>query len=96
MAKDGRGEIVSEAIRSAVEDGKTAQEVLRGAMAGPERIAATKVAPIRIKSGRKNYCSMKVAKNVVRIQFESEEDRAEIEAEIQALLEQIAARKKSR
>jgi ParB family chromosome partitioning protein len=94
LAKEGRIDSVVTAIQAAVTQGKGAAEVLQIA-AGERRPQPEKIEPIRIKAGRKNYCSMSSAKNVVRIQFQNESDRIEIESEIQALLENIAARKKS-
>lgn len=94
MAREGKVDAVIEAIRAAVQEGKTAQEVLQAATAGTRRLPLPRAEPIKIKAGRKNYCTMTAARNVVRIQFESEEDRVEIEKEIRDFLEMLATRRK--
>jgi ParB family chromosome partitioning protein len=95
MAREGKVGAVVEAIRAAVLEGKTAQEVLQAATGGTKRLSLPRAEPIKIRAGRKNYCTMTAARNVVRIQFESEEERVEIEKEIRDFLESIAIRKKS-
>jgi hypothetical protein len=57
-------------------------------------MAAPKIASITVKSGRSTYCTVRPASKILRIDFKSEEDRAEIEAQILAVLEQHAALKK--
>ncbi len=96
LAKEGSVEQVIEAINKAVTEGIEQQEALRIASAKPKPTTtpASKPEPKTIRAGRRNYCNMIGAKKTIRLEFQSEEERAEVEAMIEALLKQQAELKK--
>lgn len=96
LSKDGKVEQVIDAINKAVTEGIEQQEALRIASAKPRPTTptASKPEPRTIRAGRRNYCSIIGAKKTIRLEFQSEEERAEVEAMIEALLKQQAELKK--
>jgi ParB family chromosome partitioning protein len=94
LAKQGRAEQVVEAVKRAVYDGIEQKEAVRLAAMQPKVSAPdSKSTPVIVKAGRKNYCSIVGAKKVLRIEFQNEGERQEIEAELKNFLEQIAKRR---
>lgn len=97
LTRDGKGEMVLAAVRKAVEENIEQQEVIRIASSKPktEKPTSDKPQPKIIRSGRKTYCNMVGTRKTLRLDFQSEEDRAEVETLVEELLKAQAERRKS-
>jgi len=72
----------------AIVDGKISQEtgVRMAKMNGKQATPTTRATPEIIRSGKKNYCKVLATKQTLRLDFETEEERVEMEAAIRAIL----------
>ena len=53
---------------------------------------ATKAATVKVRAGRAVYCDMRTARNVVRMEFQSEEEANAVQEELKSFLERRAER----
>jgi ParB family chromosome partitioning protein len=90
LAKEGKATRVSEAFAQ-LAAGKIDQIQAVKLAAATERVAASapasKAQTAKIKSGRSIYCEMRQAKNVVRLEFQTEAEAAAVHEEFKAFLE---------
>lgn len=94
LVRAGREEQVLQALEQLVEGRLTQKEALRWANRSPAPAAASRAstAPVRIRAGRLEFCSYQGRGSSLRIDFRSEELRAEAEAAIAATLQTLAER----
>ena len=91
LAKNGRAEKVVEAVQALFEGKISQKEAVRMA-ARVERMSAPKSAsaPVKIKSGRYEFCQYQSRGATLRIDFREEGARAEAETKIAELLKTLA------
>ncbi|MDB5795856.1 MAG: hypothetical protein JWR25_2235 [Noviherbaspirillum sp.] len=94
LAASGNSGQVTAALMKVVREGITESEAIQLATAAPQKARVSNAGPITVKSGRSTYCTVRPASKMLRIDFQFEEDRAEVEAKILEVLEQQASRKK--
>lgn len=95
LVQGGRQDEVIGAIeRLVAEDSFTESEALALAKDGPKKEKPVRPEPETIRSGRKNYCTMIGTKKTLRVDFQTEEDRMEVESLVRELLKAQAARRK--
>ncbi|REE06582.1 ParB family chromosome partitioning protein [Paraburkholderia sp. BL27I4N3] len=91
ITRDGRGPQVVEAVRKLALKEIDERQAVKVAAAKSAPASTATPAINKIKVGRSVYCEMRTAKNVVRLQFQSDEEAIEVSAAIKAVLESRAA-----
>ena len=96
VAEKGGAERVLQAVEKAVAENIEQQEVVRLATANQEPSATTpkRAEPVKIKAGKRTYCSLVGTRKTLRLDFASEDERAEAESRVAVLLEDMAREKK--
>ncbi|WP_227461694.1 ParB/RepB/Spo0J family partition protein [Cupriavidus pauculus] len=92
LAKEGKAERVSSAVAQLIA-GKIDQVQavkLAATVEKPTAAAPPKPVPFKIKAGRSVYCEMRQTKNVVRLEFQTEDEAALMHEQFKAFLEQRA------
>lgn len=94
LTREGRGDAVTEAVKLLVEGRLTQKEAIafasRRESAGKPKQASA--APVKIKSGRSDFCQYVARGTTLRIDFKSEAQRAEAEEGVAAYLRTLAER----
>jgi ParB family chromosome partitioning protein len=92
IARNGNDAKVIEVVRRLVDKEVDEGQAVRLASTKGSPESPAKAATVsKIKTGRAVYCEIRTAKNVVRLQFQSDQEAAEVTAAIKAVLEQRAA-----
>lgn len=96
LTKQGRSEQVGIAVEKLVagEIDQSQAVKLAGADPKPKTAVVTPVT-VKVKRGKSVYCEVRRAKNVMRLQFQSEEEAERIQALVQQLLEVEAVDQKA-
>ncbi|RFU44463.1 ParB/RepB/Spo0J family partition protein [Paraburkholderia sp. DHOC27] len=93
LTKEGKGEQVIAAVgRLAKGEIDQAQAVKQASATPVVKAKAPKATGAKIKVGKDVYCDLRTARNVVRLQFQSDEEAAAVQGEIKAVLEARAER----
>ncbi|MEX3968115.1 MULTISPECIES: ParB/RepB/Spo0J family partition protein [Paraburkholderia] len=89
IANQGAADRVIEAIKRLAAGEIDQGQAVRLAKQDPNRAAKPTVAPtsVKIKRGKATYCDLRRAKNVVRLQFKTDEEAERIQAALEKLLE---------
>lgn len=92
LTKRGRSEQVTSAVQKLAAGEIDQGQTVKLASADPAKPKA-EVTPVstKIRQGKSVYCEMRRAKNVLRLQFKSEEEAARVHAAIQQVLEAESA-----
>ncbi|WP_454056779.1 ParB/RepB/Spo0J family partition protein [Cupriavidus sp. Marseille-Q8015] len=85
--KAGRAERVSAAVARLAAGEIDQAQAVRLTKAAPEKAKVPARESIKIKAGRSVYCEMVQGKNVLRLQFQSEQEATEIQEALKAVLE---------
>lgn len=93
ITEGGGSERVIAAVEAAVEKDLAQQEVVLLAESKP-KITTERPRPQTFKAGKRNYCAMLGVKKTLRLEFQSEDERAEFESRVRDLVIQMAAEKK--
>ncbi|MGF6768027.1 ParB family chromosome partitioning protein [Paraburkholderia sp. GAS199] len=86
LAKTGRSEEVISAVRQLAEGKIDQAQAVKLASAKPAKPAVT-AETVKIKAGKADYCVMRRAANVVRLQFKSDEEASRVQLALQKVLE---------
>lgn len=95
LTREGRRTEVTLAVQRLAAGELDQGQAVKAASAKAVQAGKPVVPLVRIRAGREAYCDLRLAKNVLRLQFKTEEDASEIQSAIQELLERRAAQKKS-
>lgn len=96
LTKQGRAEQVRAAVEKLVAGEIDQSQAVKLAGIDPKPKAATATpVTLKVKRGKSVYCEVRRAKHVMRLQFQSEEEAARIQALVQQLLETEAVEKKA-
>lgn len=95
LTKEGKVISVIDAVKAII-DGQVTQEAgVRLAKSGKDQQSTiTRQEPITIRSGKTVYCKMVGAKQTLRLDFRSEEERVAVEASIKEVLDRFAKNQK--
>lgn len=89
LAKQGKAEQVVEAFKRLADGSIDQSQAVKLASADPSKKKAPATSPVttKIKVGKSMYCELRRAKNVVRLQFQTDEEAARVQAAIAQVLE---------
>jgi ParB family chromosome partitioning protein len=89
LAKQGKSQQVIDAVKRLAEGAIDQSQAVKLAAADPNKKKAVTATPVtmKIKAGKALYCELRRAKNVVRLQFQSDEEAARVQAAIARVLE---------
>ncbi|MEM5372237.1 ParB/RepB/Spo0J family partition protein [Paraburkholderia azotifigens] len=90
LAKNGRTAEVIAAVGQLAEGKIDQAQAVKLASAKPAK-AAKAAETVKIKAGKADYCVMRRAANVVRLQFKSDEEASRVQAALQKVLEAESA-----
>jgi ParB family chromosome partitioning protein len=94
LTKEGRADQVVSAIQALAEGKIDQQRAVRQAAADAKpKTEATKPQPEKVKIGRTTYCGIRQAKNLLRLEFQSEEEAAAAKDAVRLALETLAQKK---
>ncbi|WP_168788548.1 ParB/RepB/Spo0J family partition protein [Paraburkholderia aromaticivorans] len=91
LAKTGRSAEVIAAVGQLAEGKIDQTQAVKLASAKPPKAAAP-AETVKIKAGKADYCVMRRAANVVRLQFKSDEEASRVQLALQKVLEAESAR----
>lgn len=89
LTKQGKADQVIQAVRRLADGAIDQSQAVKLASSDPSKVKSTSAAPVttKIKVGKSLYCELRRAKNVVRLQFQSDEEAARVQAAIAKVLE---------
>ncbi|EKS72401.1 chromosome partitioning protein ParB [Burkholderia sp. SJ98] len=89
LAKQGKSEQVIDAVKRLADGAIDQSQAVKLAAVDPSKKKAVTATPVtmKIKSGKALYCELRRAKNVVRLQFQSDEEAARVQDAITRVLE---------
>ncbi|MGY6258853.1 ParB/RepB/Spo0J family partition protein [Paraburkholderia caledonica] len=94
LTKEGKSERVVAAVARLAKGEIDQTQAVKLASADPAKPKASKAEAVKVRVGKALYCDMRIARNVVRMEFQSAEEASAVQAELKAVLEARAQRLK--
>jgi ParB family transcriptional regulator, chromosome partitioning protein len=92
LTREGKGDRVIAAVNRLAKGEIDQTQAVRMASAEPTKAVAKKPEAVKIKLGKATYCDIRTARNVVRMEFQSEEEALAVQADLKAVIEARAER----